>query len=389
MELKFRARPQKGTKLLGGQNFVVHCHHYNARIQNTIAYNAAVDGRSIWKESSRDVFYNLVCQLLSGARSSPDPKHIADVEALFSYLGYGLLSIDLENLVCSVSNSHFAKGWTCGSLSRKGCVCLYVEGFIEGALEALGRVYDCAESVCMNENENNPCRFSLKSSSRIAARSFSYRDLSSSTLALASSVADSNIDREAIVAAVNSMEIVGNSDGLIPAFNVYLANIPQDFYNLVAVKFVNSFDEIGLRKEAEKMLYNDAEVCAINTFGGILDSEEWASLVVPMIRTQQDQVAGLLAIANGLGWGRIEIIELSSDSLRIASNNNYESYGYRLLYDASKFFRCYMLRGISAGIMGLVYEVGEYEDRIGQFHSDEISCRCCMNANCEFCTIRV
>ena len=49
----------------------------------------------------------------------------------------------------------------------------------------------------------------------------------------------SNIDEQKIIDALVAMPIHGNDDGLIPNFNVYLANLPADFYNLVSLRFVD------------------------------------------------------------------------------------------------------------------------------------------------------
>jgi hypothetical protein len=103
------------------------------------------------------------------------------------------------------------------------------------------------------------------------------------------------------------MPLIGNNEGLVPAFNVYLANMPQDFYNLISHNYIKEMTENGFEDLAKNLLMEDAEYCGINTFGGILSSEDWKALIAPMLKTPEDTVFGLIAVANGLGWGRMSI----------------------------------------------------------------------------------
>jgi len=50
------------------------------------------------------------------------------------------------------------------------------------------------------------------------------------------------------------MPFYGNNKGLIPAFNVYLANTPADFYNLICIRFMESMKKQGLFNTAKNLL---------------------------------------------------------------------------------------------------------------------------------------
>lgn len=62
------------------------------------------------------------------------------------------------------------------------------------------------------------------------------------------------------------MPIYGNEQGLIPAFGVYLANTPADYYNLVNIRFLKEMTAIGKFSAAKELLLNAGETCAMNTY---------------------------------------------------------------------------------------------------------------------------
>ena len=194
-----------------------------------------------------------------------------------------------------------------------------------------------------------------------------------------------NVDTQLIIDTVINMPLEGNNEGLIPAFNVYLAHTPQDFYNLISIKFIKEMEKIGLHEVAKDMLTEDAEHCALNTFGGMLESDEWAALILPMIKDDSDVMAGLISVANALGWGRINIKSLvPNEEMVLTSSNGYEAYGYIELEKYGHTPQCFMLKGISAGLMELLYRKGDFEDRVGEFESEETTCIPKRDSTCTF-----
>ena len=75
-----------------------------------------------------------------------------------------------------------------------------------------------------------------------------------------------NIDEQKIVDALVAMPLHGNAEGLIPAFGVYLANMPADYYNLVCIRFVEAMYKARRGRAAKRMLVSDGEICAMNSF---------------------------------------------------------------------------------------------------------------------------
>jgi predicted hydrocarbon binding protein len=374
-----------GLKLLGRSNMVLHCHHYNARIQTTLEQNSKIDGKKIIRRSSALV-YN---EILSEQIPKKNYENQFDIaKDLYSFLGLGTIEFpdDRESNILSY-NSHHVEGFKCGSIKHRGTVCRMSEGYIEGAFKAILNEDVAVEEVkCMNQEGVHACEFKVTKLSEakydFKINRFEHQELNLSNL---TPELPSNIDKELIIETVLGMELEGNEQGLIPTFNVYLAHTPQDLYNLMATEFIKEMSLINLGPIAKDMLIEDAENCALHTFGGIMESEEWLGLVKPMIKDDTDILFGVNAIANALGWGRFNITKhIPRKSLEITSCNGYEATGIIELENYNSESQCYMLTGITAGIMELIYEQGELESRVGKYYAKEHLCMTKKDKVCQF-----
>ena len=113
--------------------------------------------------------------------------------------------------------------------------------------------------------------------------------------------------------------------------------------------------------------------------------KEWATMIAPHLKNQEDELFAAVAISNFLGWGNWEVTELTpGESLQLRARNSYESRGYRELRGPSIHAQCLMLTGAAAGLFGFVYGEGAIEDRFGLAESSETSCRCRGSSNCTF-----
>lgn len=213
------------------------------------------------------------------------------------------------------------------------------------------------------------------------------------------------IDEGAIVAACSQLPLIGNEDGLIPAYNLYLTRHYADYYNTISYETVRRLESAhaeGLG-EAERNLTEAGHVCAFNTFGGIMMSPEWDAVVRPMIETREDWVRGIVAVVNSLGWGRWRITGLEPGArLELAIDNSYESTGWLARYARSTRPRCYLAAGGCAGIMNLVYHADItgrpaltpaffreiFHERPGSFRATEVECRTTGAPACRFVTAR-
>lgn len=373
-----------GLKVLAGMNMVIHCHHYNARLQRTLEQNHKINGKKIFRNAASITYWELLKNLEAVKRPSDKTQFIQNI---YKFLGFGTINLSsLDEDRASSNSGHYVEGWNCGSLKTKGSVCTMTEGYLEGAIKAMHNLdVEVREICCANQPGIDRCEFQITKRESPHNFHLAKKNKVNSPIRDESTEAFSNIKAGSIIDAVMNMPLSGNNEGLIPAFNVYLAHTPQDFYNRVSLAFIAEMNKVGLGSLAKEMLVEDAEHCALNTFGGVLESEEWSTLVVPMVKEEKDNLFGLVAVANALGWGRCHITEHTPyKTLTLHSSNGYEAYGHIELKGYSDTPQCFMLRGVSAGLMGLVYEKGELEDRSGKYIGKETSCLAAGEHHCEF-----
>ena len=191
------------------------------------------------------------------------------------------------------------------------------------------------------------------------------------------------IDVSKIIHAVMDGSRIRESKGIIPLFGVYLSLFSVNYYNRLSFNF-----EIKMGKqraaEAKSLLISAAQECGYATFQGIRDSWEWQQVVAPMVENKKDQISGFVAVAVAFGWGDLAVEELvPGEKLVIRASDSYEANGYLAQYGTAKSEKCYMLRGVTAAFMDLVYG-GDYPDSCFAFAAQEPSCRVKGDSYCEF-----
>lgn len=378
--------PNGFRRNVSGQDVIIHCHHYNSRIQHSIESATVIDGKSIIISAAEAAFGK---QIRTALRDEPRETQFAVAAALYAHLGYGQLDFSrVEEGIITAPSSHFVAGWQAGFPAHKEPVCSLTQGYLQAAVAAVtGDVVHVHEEECAVAGAKE-CRFRIdpKRSTELASLA-----AAPSVIPLPSAdeqyVRSESVDEQVILDALVAMPIHGNDEGLIPAFNVYLANTPADFYNLACIGFIEAMRKVGLEDVARDRLVRDAEYCGINTFRGIMSSPEWDALVGPMLQEPGDELFGLIAVSNALGWGNWHVAEYEYDeSVTLVSGNGYEASGQLRLRGAAPRPACMMLTGVAAGVMALVHGEGTAADRIGQFASDETHCRACSDSDEHRCS---
>lgn len=381
--LKYQALEHR--RVISGAQVIIHCHHYNSRIQDTIESAKGIDGKQIVVDSAEAACLAPIQESLQEGDDEA-VKWTAAVE-LYAHLGFGHFDIGAlaSDDVITATSSHYVEGWATGFKQHDGPVCSFTEGYLQAAVRAVtGELVTVKEVACMNSGADQ-CRFEVDRSRTTAfvenaKKSFEFTPKDSGY-----DTSLSNIDENAIIDALVGMPIYGNEQGLIPAFGVYLANTPADYYNLVNIRFLKEMTAIGKFSAAKELLINAGETCAMNTFRGIMESPEWAGLVAPMLKDEQDSLFALVSLSNGFGWGNWYVTEHEAEeSLCIESINGYEAYGGMEYGDPCEHGQCFMLAGVAAGMMELIYSEGSIADRFGTFDSEEQSCISNRGGCCSF-----
>lgn len=379
-----RFQPETHQKIVAGTGVALHCHHYNSRIQRTIEGAADIDGKALFVRSAESVFAGMFNNILSSEDRQVDRLRI--IGELYAYLGYGLLDFSrwTEEII-TAPVSHFVEGWMASFHGNHSPVCSMTEGYLQAAIHAV-----TGESVHVHENhcmvrDAEVCRFSVQHERLDSVIPLDVPEGIYPAPTDRHYLHSQNVDEQAIVDALAAMPLLGDEEGLIPAFNVYLANIPVDFYNLVCFRFVEEMEKVNLGNAARAQLIHDAENCGMNTFRGIMSSKEWRTLVDPMLNQEGDALYAIIAVSNALGWGNWHVLaHTPGESLHLQSLNGYEANGYLARRSLATQPVCLMLTGVAAGVMELIYGEGLVRERFGQFHSVEKTCRCCGLESCTF-----
>ena len=189
------------------------------------------------------------------------------------------------------------------------------------------------------------------------------------------------IDTDKIVHAVMHGSRIREEKGIIPLFGVYLSMISVQYYNRISFGFEK---KLGNDAVAEKLLVAAGQECGYATFQGIRSSREWDEVVKPMIERIEDQIYCFISIAIAFGWGDLAVQELvPGKKLVIRANDSYEAKGYWDSYGKADAGKCYMLRGVAAAFMDLLYG-GEYPDGCFQYKAIETHCQAQGDPHCEF-----
>jgi len=179
------------------------------------------------------------------------------------------------------------------------------------------------------------------------------------------------IDRKRVIEALSKIEVVGNDNGLIPGFGVFVQQLPAAFWNSFAERLTCRVGAASL-EAAEWLLVNAAHECGYHTGYGIITSEEWNAVVAPMIeKAPEDVLHGAFAVFTAWGWAKSEVVELvPGERMVVRAYDYYESD----IVQHGRHTRpaAYMIRGVAAAFMDLAYG-GPY-DPTGQTGMRTFAC---------------
>ena len=169
------------------------------------------------------------------------------------------------------------------------------------------------------------------------------------------------IDRKKIIKEMSKVKVIGNEEGLIPAFGVFVQQLPADFWNGFARRLINSVPD-DLIEAAEALLVNAAHECGYHTGRGIITSNEFNQVVGPMIENApEDILHGAFAIFTAWGWAKSEVIEIVPDKKMVVRAYDYYESDV-MVFGRTNRPSAYMVRGVCGAFMDLAYG-GEYDPK--------------------------
>ena len=171
--------------------------------------------------------------------------------------------------------------------------------------------------------------------------------------------------RDQVVRQLASVEVQSNGDGLIPAFNVLVNQLPTAFWNTVAERMM-ALAPLSRRQEMETALVNCAYECGYHTGHGIIESPEFQSVVMPMVTEgAKDVLRGAFAVFTAWGWAKSGIVQLrDGERMVIRAVDYYEQES------GGDGKRAFMIRGVSTAFMELAFSK-PYPDGMGAFTCEQ------------------
>jgi hypothetical protein len=176
------------------------------------------------------------------------------------------------------------------------------------------------------------------------------------------------IDRNKAVKDLSSISVQGDDQGLIDAFGVLINQLPVAFWNKFTIKILEAAGD-SLYDSAAGLLENAAAECGYHTGWGIINSEEFKSVVGPMISDAtalEDTLAGAYATFTAWGWAKAEIVELTPGEKMVIRAYDYYESDIKDSYSV-KNPCAYMIKGVSRAFMDIAYGDNPYPNGFGKF----------------------
>lgn len=366
--------------LVGGEPMIFHCHHYNTFLQRSIQDAEYVDSKPFLTGAGAEVAHAQLGAMFAARDVSDVDQRKAMAAEVYRWAGFGtfdLSGLSAEGGTVRTPNSHYAMSWKAKWDGAEQAVCHFASGWLAGAAAAIfnkpNGSYSVEHTHCSAVAGNDVCAFEIKAGSPNYAV---YKSVGAGVLSDKHNlkpVPSNNVDYDGILNAVAGLPLVGDDNGNIPAFGVYLTRHYANYYNRISFEFERAMEtQFGAEAldVARPLLVEAGHVCAFNTFGGIMMSTEWDALIRPHLQSKEDWVHGIIAVINALGWGRWQVTEVSEKEAEFVLFDDYESSGYLGMYGKSDHPVSYLAQGGVAGIMNLVYvgEISEKPELTPQFY---------------------
>ncbi|BBP42301.1 hypothetical protein [Thiosulfativibrio zosterae] len=345
---------------IAGEAMIFHCHHYINYLQRSILDADYIDSRLFLVGSAADSVYYQLSNLCQGLAEDDAKKMAQDIYKSFGYGLIDLSSMTEAGIELTTYKSFFSKTWVQKFGLSKNPVDYYTSGFLASAYAV---IYDkplaevqAIQTTCMacgdafNTHVIKPglVNFAIYPPKQPTQ----FKEVPKVSL-------DWEFEEVVTSAFLGAhAHFVGNEEGFIPAFGVYLIRCQSDWVNRLQFEFVKSMSEVaGEYGEtlATELLLEAGHACGFFTYGGIMNSNEWNQAVKPYLKTKEDWIKGLAALVNTMGWGYHTAVELSQDRAVFRNYNDFEDMSYLRMYGQNNYPVHWANSGGFTGLMQLIY----------------------------------
>ncbi len=390
---------KSGHHLLKNHSVLLHCNHFNIELQNTILLPEYIPGFDIQFNAAAETAFSLLAGFFPEGSPREAARVLETAGNIYHTMGLGLL--DLSTLTADggtieSTHSHYHLGWQIRFNKSESMAHVFTQGYIAGVLSF---IYNKPFTVDVHLKNSI---FQFTATPVDEAEYFQNLDQGAEDINITTPpnpVYDTGLPCRDITREMLKSLPHSAPNGLIEAFGVYLTYLPAEYYGKIAFRFEQALDETGgFQGLARPLLVESGHVCGFNTFGGIMTSDIWKTLVQPLLNSREDWVYGIVSIINALGWGHWHINELKpGERLVLHVYNSTEALSYRRYFGVAHAPKCYTAEGAAAAIMNLIYKGDITEEPIldkayynevfrshSAFHSRETKCVAKGDPYCEF-----
>ena len=343
-----------------GEAMIFHCHHYINYLQRSILDADYIDSEPFLIGSAADAVYNQLKSLCQG-HNEADAKSLA--EQMYKAFGYGLINLsemNEEGLEMKTFKSFFSKTWPLKFGAASKPIDYYTRGYLAAAYAV---IYQCPLSQV--HVEQTTCMACGDEFNHFIVRpqvtNFALYPPKKPTQFKEIEKLSINWEHEDTITQAflgAHAHFVGNEEGYINAFGVYLVRNQSDYVNRLQFEFIRAMNEVaGEYGEtlAIELLLEAGHACGFFTYAGIMTSDEWKTVVQPLLTTKEDWIKGLASLINTMGWGYHTAVELSQEKAIFRNYNDFEDLSYMRMYGTSSYPVHWANSGGFTGLMQLIY----------------------------------
>ncbi len=359
----------RNAYIFAGEPLTIHTDYYNCFLQKSIEdINQYIDINSILINSAQEIAYNQFSNCFKQKTNWKEEQRKEIVEKYFSFCGFG--KIDLKNVhrkggYVETESEHYGLSWKKIYGQRQPDqegVAYFTMGFLCGATEAIHDIvlgtFDAKLIRCVSKGDSATRIDVFRGLKKKLQNSAGEGEIQSFTDQPTSTATAVNYDD--ILETFTSAEIEGNEEtGLLQAYGSTITRHYANYYSLISVRILMALEKKYKRdgvSKAKSIVIQSAQMSAFHLLGNLISSKEWKTTIAPSVNSTEDQLHGILAFINTLGWGKWEV-ERFNPSGKSTFNiiGSSESNAYLKMVGKTKAPICFFLEGMVTGIMNMVY----------------------------------
>jgi len=173
--------------------------------------------------------------------------------------------------------------------------------------------------------------------------------------------------RDKVVKALVELNVRGDENGLMPGYNVLVNFLPTSFWNMFAERLILAAAPED-KKEVRDGLYRCAQECGYHTGYGIINSDEFNAVVMPMVTEgAKDVLRGAFAVFTAWGWAKSGVVQIREGEKMVIRAQDYYEQDTHLKGEKMAF----MVMAGSGAFFDLAYGA-PYPKGLGTFIGEEI-----------------